>query len=60
MLRFVAILLVQGYALIEYENFDEAKAAITELNGTKLLTETIYVDWAFSKAPVKRRNTRRR
>ncbi|KAG6471867.1 hypothetical protein ZIOFF_069314 [Zingiber officinale] len=50
---------VKGYALIEYENFDEAQAAITTLNGTELLTQTIFVDWAFSKGPMKRRNTRR-
>ena len=51
---------VKGYALIEYENFDEAQAAIAALNGTELLTQTIYADWAFSKGPVRRRNTRRR
>lgn len=52
--------LIQGYGLIEYENFEEAQAAITALNGTELLTQTIYVDWAFTKGPVKRRGARRR
>ncbi|XAR62362.1 hypothetical protein NMG60_11017094 [Bertholletia excelsa] len=51
---------VKGYALIEFENFNEAQKAITEMNGAELLTQTISVDWAFSKGPVRRRNMRRR
>ncbi|EHA8589362.1 RNA-binding protein Y14A [Cocos nucifera] len=51
---------VKGYALIEYETFEEALDAIKALNGTELLTQTIYVDWAFSNGPYKRRNARRR
>ncbi|KAG0498465.1 hypothetical protein HPP92_002755 [Vanilla planifolia] len=51
---------VKGYALIEYENFEEAQSAINALNGTELLTQTIYVDWAFSNGPIKRRQIRRR
>lgn len=43
----------QGYALIEYESFEEAQAAIRAMNGTQLLTKTIFVDWAFSRGPVK-------
>ncbi|XP_073134087.1 RNA-binding protein Y14A [Henckelia pumila] len=51
---------VKGYALIEYEKFDEAQRAITEMDGTELLTQPINVDWAFSKGPFRRRNLRRR
>lgn len=51
---------VKGYALIEYENFEEAERAISEMDGNELLTQTIHVDWAFSKGPFRRRNVRRR
>nr|AHX83801.1 RNA-binding protein 8A [Physalis pubescens] len=51
---------VKGYALIEYENFEEAERAISEMDGNELLTQTIHVDWAFSKGPFRRRNARRR
>lgn len=51
---------VQGYALIEYENFDEAQAAIKELDGTELYGQIISVDWAFSSGPAKRRNSQKR
>ncbi|PKU69334.1 RNA-binding protein Y14A [Dendrobium catenatum] len=51
---------VKGYALIEYEKYEEAKSAINALNGTELFTQTIYVDWAFSNGPIMRRPMRRR
>ncbi|KAM7278861.1 hypothetical protein ACFE04_005995 [Oxalis oulophora] len=40
-----------GYALIEYEHFEEAQKAISEMNGATLLTQVINVDWAFSNGP---------
>ncbi|XP_059665321.1 RNA-binding protein Y14A [Cornus florida] len=51
---------VKGYALIEYETFGVAQKAIEVTDGTELLTQTITVDWAFSKGPFRRRNMRRR
>ncbi|EAS33519.3 RNA-binding protein 8A [Coccidioides immitis RS] len=42
---------VKGYALIEYTTLPEAEAAIKALNGTKLLDQTIEVDFAFVRAP---------
>ncbi|XP_065867327.1 RNA-binding protein Y14 [Euphorbia lathyris] len=51
---------VKGYALIEYEKFEEAQNAIAAMNGTELLTQTINVDWAFCSGPTKRKNMRGR
>ncbi|KAK1429509.1 hypothetical protein QVD17_11718 [Tagetes erecta] len=51
---------VKGYALIEYENYEEAEKAIAAMDGGELLTQTVNVDWAFSRGPFKRRNNRRR
>ncbi|KAE8710584.1 RNA-binding protein 8A [Hibiscus syriacus] len=42
---------VKGYALIEYEKFEEAKNVISAMDGAELLTQTINVDWAFSNGP---------
>ncbi|XP_012464955.1 RNA-binding protein Y14 [Gossypium raimondii] len=53
---------VKGYALIEYEKFEEAKNAISAMDGAELLTQTMNVDWAFSNGPSvgasKRKNMR--
>ncbi|OJJ51281.1 hypothetical protein ASPZODRAFT_127333 [Penicilliopsis zonata CBS 506.65] len=42
---------VKGYALIEYSTLPEATAAIKALDGTKLLDQTIHVDYAFVRPP---------
>ena len=41
----------QGYALIEYLTLEEARAAIDGANDTKLLDQTIQVDFAFVRPP---------
>ncbi|RDW76036.1 hypothetical protein BP5796_06857 [Coleophoma crateriformis] len=40
-----------GYALIEYPTLDEARAAIDGAHSTKLLDQTIEVDFAFVRPP---------
>ncbi|KAJ8770940.1 hypothetical protein K2173_022112 [Erythroxylum novogranatense] len=53
---------VKGYALIEYEKFEEAQNAIAAMNESELLTQIINADWAFSNGPstgpFKRKNMR--
>ncbi len=41
----------QGYALVEFPTQREAKAAIEGANNTKLLDQTISVDFAFVRPP---------
>ncbi|KAK2743172.1 RNA-binding protein 8a [Colletotrichum kahawae] len=42
---------VKGYALIEYATLSEARAAINDAHETKLLDQTVYVDFAFVRPP---------
>ncbi|TLD17173.1 uncharacterized protein PgNI_00250 [Pyricularia grisea] len=42
---------VKGYALIEYPTLAEARAAIDGAHETKLLDQTVYVDFAFVRPP---------
>jgi len=53
---------VKGYALIEYEKFEEAQNAIASLNGDQILEQTVTVDWAFCSGPstgsLKKKNAR--
>ena len=47
------ILIVQGYALIEYATLDEAKVAIAGATGKKILEQPISADFAFIRGPTK-------
>ena len=38
---------VKGYALIEYEEYAEAKRAVEHAGGQELLGKKLEVDWAF-------------
>uniref|UniRef100_A0A804MSY4 Uncharacterized protein n=1 Tax=Zea mays TaxID=4577 RepID=A0A804MSY4_MAIZE len=49
----------QGYALIEYEKFEEVQVAIKDLDGADLYKQIMSVDWAFSSGPAKRKHTRK-
>ncbi|KAF9989692.1 hypothetical protein BGZ75_005371 [Mortierella antarctica] len=40
---------VKGYALVEYANYSEAEDAISNMNGAKLLDQTLTCDFAFVK-----------
>jgi len=42
---------VKGYAIIQYEKFEDAKNAIKELNDSKIYGRRITVDWAFTNGP---------
>ena len=42
---------MQGYVLIEYSTLEEARAAIDGAHETKLLDQSIGVDFAFVRPP---------
>lgn len=55
---FYLIFEFKGYALIEYENFNEAKNALNGMNGKKINGQDISVSWAFVKGPSKDKKSR--
>ncbi|KAI9918220.1 hypothetical protein PsorP6_011751 [Peronosclerospora sorghi] len=40
---------VKGYALVEFEQFEDAKKAMKRMDGQEILGQVIHVDWAFRK-----------
>ncbi|KAG7399121.1 RNA-binding protein 8A [Phytophthora boehmeriae] len=50
---------VKGYALVEFEHFEDAKAAMERMDGQEILGSTIHVDWAFQKEAERRGGGRR-
>jgi len=39
----------KGYAMVQFEEFEEAQEALNELNGKRILGKEICVDFAFKK-----------
>jgi RNA-binding protein 8A len=48
---------LKGYALIEYETFNEAKNALNGMNGKEINGQKINANWAFIREPLKERKT---
>ncbi|TIB61755.1 hypothetical protein E3P77_03945 [Wallemia ichthyophaga] len=42
---------VKGYALLEFESYEDAKKAIDHASGTELLEKVVHADFAFSVPP---------
>lgn len=49
---------LKGYSLVEFESYKSALEALEALNGSDILGQTINVDWAFIKGPLKSRRSR--
>lgn len=44
---------LKGYALVEFESYKSALNALEAMNGADILGQTVNVDWAFTKGPLK-------
>uniref|UniRef100_A0AAV1US12 RRM domain-containing protein n=1 Tax=Peronospora matthiolae TaxID=2874970 RepID=A0AAV1US12_9STRA len=51
---------VKGYALVAFEHFVDAKAAIERLDGHDMLGSVLHVDWAFERQEEEQEGRRRR
>lgn len=49
---------VKGYALVEFEEYDQASEALEKMNGAEVLGQTLSVDWAFVKDSAPKRGRR--
>ena len=50
----------KGYAFIEYEDDESAKAALDEMNGKEIAGKIVKIDWAFQDAPASKSKSKKK